>query len=152
MTTYQFLIAGLEPSPYGFAVLMLQCVPHTHTLRIRLGAVDAQPLASELAGIQTVRSRMAMTVWHVVERLDGHIAHIWLHRGAGNLIEAEVVVETSLEQVSIPVTCGDAFALAVAHKLPIFGDATLDSLMLPVASEEADVVLPSGLETFLSSL
>lgn len=153
MTSYQFTIAGLEPSPYGFAVLVLERKPLTHTLRIRLGAVDAQPLASELAGIQTVRSRMAVTVRHLVERLDGRLAHIWLHRGTGNLIEAEVVVQTALEPIAIPLISGDAFALAVAHKLPILGDATLDSLMQPVAaSEEDEIVLPAGVETFLSSL
>lgn len=154
MTTYQFSIAGLEPSPYGFAVLLLHSTPYTHTLRVRLGAVDAQPLASELAGIQTVRSRMAATVRHVAERLDAHLAHVWLHRGTGNLIEAEVVIETTLDQIAIPLTCGDAFALALVHKLPILGDNTLESLMQPVPHTQAEepIVLPAGVETFLSSL
>lgn len=153
MISFQFSIVGLEPSPYGFAMLVLNSIPHTHTLRIRLGAIDAQPLASELAGVPTVRSRMAGAIRQFVERLDGTMSQVNLRRGTGNIIEAEVIVATPLEQIAVPVACGDAIALALAHKLPISGDTTLLPLMQAVVQEQADeVVLPSGIETFLSSL
>lgn len=153
MSNMQFSLAGLEPSQYGFAVLVLNRTPLTHTLRVRLGALDAQPLASELAGVPTVRSRMGVVLGQMVERLDGHLAHVFLQCTEGNMIEASVVVETALEQISVPMTCGDAFALAVAHRLPIFGDLSLGSLLKPIAHEHADeVVLPSGIDAFLSSL
>jgi hypothetical protein len=154
VTRYQFALAGLEASPYGFAVVVFHTVPFTHTMRVRLGAIDAQPLASELAGIQTVRSRLAGTIRILAERLDGTLSAVRLRRGTGNMVEAELVIVTPLDEITTPVTFGDAVAIALANKLPIYGDESL-ALLLQVAERtegDEEIVLPSALESFLGSL
>ena len=148
---YQFIIDGLEASSYSFATVTLRSVPNDERLHVRLTPSDSQALASELAGVPTVRSRLAITVCRLVQQLDATLEGVYLHCGTGNVVEAELMVACGFERLGVPVGFGDGIALAVANRLSIYGDESLTPLLQP-GHEEAEPQTPTVFAAFLDSL
>lgn len=159
MKPYQFTIKGIEANAASGATLVLPADAHNAKLRVRLTPVDAQTLASELAGLGTVRSRMAQTCCRLVEELDGSLEGVELQRGAGNLVEAHLLVRTNATMLRLPVAFGDGIALALTKHLPVSGEASLQPLLEateqqgePIAEEEPAIAIPVSFANFVNSL
>ncbi len=151
MMMYQFTIDGLEASPFNFATLALRSMPDDARLRVRLTPSDSQALASELAGVPTVRSRLATTVCRLVQQLDATLEGIQLRCGTGNVVDAELLLVCGFDELNLPVAFGDGIALAVANRLPLYGDASLAPL-LQSGHEEGEPQTPAVFAAFLDSL
>ena len=151
MIMYQFTIDGLEASSYSFAMVVLRCMQDDARLRVRLTPSDSQALASELAGVPTVRSRLATTMCRLVQQLDATLEGVHLHCGTGTVVEAGLMLACGLDSFSVPVPFGDGVALAVTNRLPIYGDASLAPL-LQLEHEEVEPETPAVFAAFLDSL
>ncbi|CAA9226717.1 MAG: hypothetical protein AVDCRST_MAG93-698 [uncultured Chloroflexia bacterium] len=156
---YQFTIKSIEAHAATGAALVLPTAQQDATLRVRLLPVDAQTLASELAGIGTARSRLAQTCCRLVQELDGSLEGVELQRGAGNLVEAQLVVRTGAGSLQLPVAFSDGIALALANRLPVHGDSSLAPLLERAdqqldqrAPEDAVVAMPASFASFVNSL
>lgn len=159
MTLYHFIIKGIEADVAKGAALVLPTVEQDARLRVRLTPVDAQTLASELAGLSTARSRLAQTCCRLAQELDGSLEGVELQRGVGSLVEALLVVRTATSSLQLPVAFSDGIALALANRLPVHGDSSLAPLLesaeqQPVTpvSEDAVVAIPTSFANFVNSL
>jgi hypothetical protein len=162
VTTYQFTIKGIEAPAATHVALVLPIIGQESKLRVRLAPLDAQALAGELAGIGSVRTRMAQTCCRLVAELDGVLEGVELQRGAGNLVEAQVRIRAGVSTLHLPVAFGDGIAIALANRLPVSGDDSLTPLIeeneqLPsmhesVEEDEAVVALPASFANFVNSL
>jgi bifunctional DNase/RNase len=155
--TYQWTIGGIEAGVAGFAAVVFRSSADDYVLRVRLNPDEAQTFAAELTGLHTPRTRMAQVVSRVAEQLDARLHSVRLHRSAATIVEAELVLAGVLGETTLPVTFGDGVALALAHKLPVTGDQSLDPLLQPIevaaqTVNELEVALPANIEAFLNSL
>lgn len=152
MQSFEFSFIGLAAEPQGNARVHLRDDLTDRNLYVQIGLIDAQALAAELAGLQTTRSRLVTTVGRVAHSLNAQITQIFLEQSTGNVVEAQIILATDLDQISVPVSFGDSIALARALHLPIVGDASLTPLMQTAAAPEPAVELPSTIEAFLNTL
>lgn len=150
MLNYEFGIVGLEAGPQGSANLHLRGVGSANDLRVRVGALDAQTLAAELAGLQTARSRLVSTMGRLAHSLNARISHVQLERRNGNVIEAHLGLVTDVDQMCVPLSFSDAIALVHALHVPIYGDASLTPLLQ--TADEPVFHVPATIEAFVNSL
>jgi hypothetical protein len=153
MTSYSFHLDRLLADPQQGTALILQTIETSAELRVRVGSADAEQIALALAGLSTPAARLAQLVRRLAEQLDARPAHLLLQRTTGSLIEASLVLQAGLEQVSIPVTFGDAVVLARVNGLPLQGDISLSAMLRVTPPErEEPAAPPPAFATFFDAL
>lgn len=150
---YHFVFDGLQAGPAGYSVVILRSP--MGELHVRINPDEGAALAAELAGVSTPRARLVQSMVRLAERLDARLAGVRLYRSGAQVIEAELILERGPEAIDVPVCFGDALALALAQRLPIHGDASLQPLVRvvqPATQDEPEIAVPATIAAFLNSL
>lgn len=138
MKRKELKILGLSysQSQLGSYVIVLSDISGNRKLPLIIKPAEAQRIAMELEGIKSPRPMIHDLFKSVSESYGIDIQEIFIHSLLEGIFYTKIVTSNGLDEIDIECTAGDAIALSVLYKCPIY--TTVDILKMAGVSVNDD--------------
>lgn len=122
--------------------------PEERALSLQVGIAEAHALQHELRGQETMRSQTVRLCDEITSVLGGHLVAARLIKQGPHLLTAVVEIATPDNVVALPAEPGQALAIAVRLRVPLFADPAV----FPADLESTAPPLSPAIVNFLNTL
>lgn len=138
MKRKELKILGLSysQSQLGSYVIVLSDISGNRKLPLIIKPAEAQRIAIELEGIKSPRPMIHDLFKSMSESYGIDIQEIFIHSLLEGIFYTKIVTSNGLDEIDIECTAGDAIALSVLYKCPIY--TTVDILKMAGVSVNDD--------------
>jgi uncharacterized protein len=138
MKRKELKILGLSysQSQLGSYVIVLSDISGNRKLPLIIKPAEAQRIAMELEGIKSPRPMIHDLFKSMSESYGIDIQEIFIHSLLEGIFYTKIVTSNGLDEIDIECTAGDAIALSVLYKCPIY--TTVDILKMAGVSVNDD--------------
>lgn len=139
MKRRELKILGLSysQSQVGSYVLVLSDKNGSRKLPLIIKPLEAQRIALELEGIKSPRPLTHDLIKSLTDSFGIDVQEVYIHSLLEGVFYTKLVTSNGIEEVEIECTAGDAMALSVIYKCPIFVKGEiLESAGIVISSEE----------------
>jgi len=141
MKRRELKILGLSysQSQVGSYVLVLSDKNGTRKLPLIIKPLEAQRIALELEGIKSPRPLTHDLIKSMSDSFGIDIQEVYIHSLLEGVFYTKLVTSNGIDEVEIECTAGDAIALSVIYKCPIFVTGEiLESAGITISDDEDD--------------
>lgn len=140
MKRRELKILGLSysQSQVGSYVLVLSDVKGSRKLPLIIKPLEAQRIALELEGIKSPRPLTHDLIKSMSDSFGIDVQEVYIHSLLEGVFYTKLVTSNGVEEVEIECTAGDAMALSVIYKCPIFVKEDIMSSAGIVINEEGE--------------
>jgi bifunctional DNase/RNase len=141
MKRRELKILGLSysQSQVGSYVLVLSDKNGSRKLPLIIKPLEAQRIALELEGIKSPRPLTHDLIKSMSDSYGIDIQEVYIHSLLEGVFYTKLVTSNGIDEVEIECTAGDAMALSVIYKCPIFvKDEIMESAGIVISSEEGN--------------
>ncbi len=132
----------------GHAVALFVHAPSGRCLPLWVDDIDAAALASALRGDRTSSSSSAALTWAAIAACGGAVDRVELHRIAGGVLKAVVVVVGAFGPVTLPARASTSATLAMVAGAPILvDDGLLEQVHARLQEAASRVAVDDGVDT-----
>jgi len=138
MKRRELKILGLSysQSQVGSYVLVLSDKNGSRKLPLIIKPLEAQRIALELEGIKSPRPLTHDLIKSMSDSFGIDVQEVYIHSLLEGVFYTKLVTSNGIDEVEIECTAGDAMALSVIYKCPIFvTSAILDSAGIVITEE-----------------
>jgi bifunctional DNase/RNase len=138
MKRKELKILGLSysQSQLGSYVIVLSDISGNRKLPLIIKPAEAQRIAMELEGIKSPRPMIHDLFKSMSDSYGVDIQEIFIHSLLEGIFYTKIVTSNGLDEIDIECTAGDAIALSVLYKCPIY--TTVDILKMAGVSVNDD--------------
>jgi bifunctional DNase/RNase len=138
MKRKELKILGLSysQSQLGSYVIVLSDISGNRKLPLIIKPAEAQRIAMELEGIKSPRPMIHDLFKLMSDSYNIDIQEIFIHSLLEGIFYTKIVTSNGLDEIEIECTAGDAIALSVLYKCPIY--TTIDILKMAGVSVNDD--------------
>lgn len=141
MKRRELKILGLSysQSQVGSYVLVLSDKNGSRKLPLIIKPLEAQRIALELEGIKSPRPLTHDLIKSMSDSYGIDIQEVYIYSLLEGVFYTKLVTSNGIDEVEIECTAGDAMALSVIYKCPIFvKDEIMESAGIVISSEEGN--------------